>query len=943
MRNIETQDILRILHNYVVPHNTDSTQLRKAVIEFLGLHGIKRFLSKFDSSRQLLFMHYCLIYLKIYQPDCRFDINVTDRYPRRRSANDTEFDIDKDTLSSELNFDDDDDSNSLHLEGCVICRQIIRKGETISFLDGWLASLEGDVAQTFKGGTDFSIIQTTSNGNANLLLGPARFVNHDCNPNCLFSRKGRQISLRAIKDIYPGQELTVTYAENYFGDQNKECRCVTCEIRGVNGFGAHDADSADGSSDVPLTKIKRINRGVHRINSPFSPSAHSDPNHSEISRQSSLSPLESLEVGTPASSIEPDSAELSPVQSLDLSNDIPLKRRLRQCDIVGMVVQEDKLFKLICKDDANFFNAREEWNHKYHIMSKEDRGLYTFHDYIFQKLSELGRFKDLQRFYFSSPINADPDLTLDCVNCSTPFFAPDDDVAPRKLPTRMCPRCNRHAIVFNAYWPSIKPDKEKIELLRAWDFTSLKNIGVRGEFVPSDWKKKKHVPKNSMNSATSDVVCISEHSNTFKSDKNGKLQPLVGISEQIGTRALRALKRLVTSETSQNVVNKVSTSIVDVTPTSKRNSGTIPLVRPMLTRSAARKLNVVTPEGINSLDDLNQSITEISCPKRRRTQSLSNIMLQESTSEKSSDEDLNKECTHTKQNSRRPRILSVKLRRSARLSRQMQTRPEKSNKKLRATPMKKFMPCEIKTTESPVSTFGKGEKRHKSIPSHSSTIALPSMSSTDMPKLSPNQDCIPSAETSSVIPPNEPLPSFSMMSQYMPRLYWNSPVPYYSPYHCYGPPHEYPYSQLPPPFPAMPNPVVTPSPSNLNYPPMPDNGYAPNFAPPLHQQQYYHMIRHQPLQRDSNFEGFHDASKGYYNSQHSMQYSQHQAQYPPPPSMQYMPQYSPQYTPQYTHPHPYPYSPYREREHYFPPTQDSRMFDPIQEFHYPIPPPPPPL
>lgn len=471
------------------------------MIEFLALPGIKRFLSKFDNPRQMLFMHYCLLYLKIYQSSCSFEINVTDRYPSR--ANEDEVDTNKD----EKQANEEENSSEPHLEGCVVAKHLIKKGEHIPYLEGWLAGLEDDVDQTFQGETDFSIIHTSRNGNANLLLGPARFVNHDCNPNCSFSRKGKKISLRAIKEIHVGQEVTVTYAKNYFGYRNRECRCVSCEIRGVNGFGSpNEYPSDDDSSDTDfLTKLKRRNRKSYRLNlaaaenlagsgtdpdAGISPAVAADPVDSEISLQSSRSPSAGVEVDTPATSIEPDPVAPS-FSKFDTPKDVPLKRRLRQREgFLGAI--EDRLFKFsFDDDDENFTNTREEWKQVCRGLSKEDRDVYTLHDYIFHKLSDQGRFKDLQRFYFSSPIDADLDLTLDCVNCGSPFFGPDDRVAPRRLPTRMCPRCHRHAVVFNAYWPSTEALDEKIELLRAWDFTSLKDIGERGEFVPPDDKKKK--------------------------------------------------------------------------------------------------------------------------------------------------------------------------------------------------------------------------------------------------------------------------------------------------------------------------------------------------------------------------------------------------------------------------------------------------------------------
>lgn len=439
IRNVDTQDILNILNKHV--KNGDESSLRHGVVAFLDLPGIRRFLSKLDRPQQTLFMHYCLLYLKIYLPECRFEIDVTDRYPLKGIA----------------------DQNQTHLEGCVVARQLIPRGQPILFLHGWLADLKDD--DCFPEETDFSIINT-ENG-SNLLLGPARFVNHDCNPNCVFSRKGKQIALRAIKDIHVGQELTVTYAKNYFGFKNRECRCVTCEIGRVNGFGAPNESPSADESDT-MTKLMRKNRKLHRLNGLVSAAELSD-----LSEVSSRSPSLAADADSPATSVESDA---------EMRNS--LKSRLRQRGTIG-VGGDNRLFKFTFEgDDARFTRTRQEWRDECRTLAREDRDVYTLRDFILAKLSRNHMYKELQRFYHASPLEADPDLTLDCVNCQTPFFAPDDSVAPRRLPTRLCPRCNRHAVLFNAYWPSVEPEKQPIELFRAWDFTSLKNIGVRGEFDP---------------------------------------------------------------------------------------------------------------------------------------------------------------------------------------------------------------------------------------------------------------------------------------------------------------------------------------------------------------------------------------------------------------------------------------------------------------------------
>lgn len=92
-------------------------------------------------------------------------------------------------------------------------------------------------------GRDFSVIRSARKGCSQLLLGPARFVNHDCDPNCEFHRLGQsQMVFKCLRDIGLNEEITTYYGDNYFEWENSECMCKTCEDRGKGFF----------SSEVPI-------------------------------------------------------------------------------------------------------------------------------------------------------------------------------------------------------------------------------------------------------------------------------------------------------------------------------------------------------------------------------------------------------------------------------------------------------------------------------------------------------------------------------------------------------------------------------------------------------------------------------------------------------------------------------------------------------------------
>lgn len=115
----------------------------------------------------------------------------------------------------------------------VIALHHFSSGDYLRWLTGQLSRLSVERSNELcSKGADFSVIYTARSGRYNLFLGPARFVNHDCNPNCEFiSLGGSSVSFRTLRSIEPGEELTVSYGENYFGPQNRECLCESCQTR----------------------------------------------------------------------------------------------------------------------------------------------------------------------------------------------------------------------------------------------------------------------------------------------------------------------------------------------------------------------------------------------------------------------------------------------------------------------------------------------------------------------------------------------------------------------------------------------------------------------------------------------------------------------------------------------------------------------------------------
>ncbi|KAG0333472.1 Histone-lysine N-methyltransferase set9 [Podila humilis] len=152
-------------------------------------------------------------YLNIYLPTAGFEISQTDRYT----------------------------SLTKKSEACVIATRAFEPGSELRFCAGSMAHLTLQQEKDLEKKTsDFSVIKTSRRGTC-LFLGPARFVNHDCDPNCNFMSGGADvIYFRALRSIGVNDEITTYYGDNYFGIGNQECLCATCERLGQGRYRSHN-------------------------------------------------------------------------------------------------------------------------------------------------------------------------------------------------------------------------------------------------------------------------------------------------------------------------------------------------------------------------------------------------------------------------------------------------------------------------------------------------------------------------------------------------------------------------------------------------------------------------------------------------------------------------------------------------------------------------------
>ncbi|KAI0358754.1 hypothetical protein OH77DRAFT_1421217 [Trametes cingulata] len=230
----DAAQLLQIVRRLVAAKGPPQTAIRQAVDDLLSLTAVRYYIRSYTQKQINAFATHASRYFELYLPSGSIEIAHTSRYSHH-------------TGKSEL---------------CILATRPLTPGTVISELKGSMADLTEEEDKELKGtdaghadGTgirrDFSVIHSKQLKKNHLFLGPARFVNHDCDHNVELFREGRYITFRVIKHIGVGEEVTAHYGDGYFGRNNRHCLCETCERNGRGGYAPHNDEEVSDSGSSP--------------------------------------------------------------------------------------------------------------------------------------------------------------------------------------------------------------------------------------------------------------------------------------------------------------------------------------------------------------------------------------------------------------------------------------------------------------------------------------------------------------------------------------------------------------------------------------------------------------------------------------------------------------------------------------------------------------------
>ncbi|KAH7888414.1 hypothetical protein F5I97DRAFT_694832 [Phlebopus sp. FC_14] len=527
---VNAEDLMAIVRRLVQSKGGPQNAVRQAVDDLLALAPVRYYLKPYTQKQINAFATHASRYFELYHPSGCIEIAHTSRYSHM-------------TGKSEL---------------CILATRPLIPGVVIGELKGSMAHLSKDEDRELKRTDlrhsdirrDFSVIHSRQMKKNHLFLGPARFVNHDCENNCELFREGKYITFRVVRPIAVGEEITAHYGDGYFGTRNRFCLCETCEKNGRGGYAPDHVDggptsgcdsdggvSDDDLSDSEPTKAtvgnvneRRTRRGVYAIlQEEDDESDESDDEEKEANKPLANAPDvgevdleldgESASASVPrrssSSSVPPVShaSESSGGAKAPFKSIIATRRQKLSASLTPEVTAKSvtpippditRLSSRPARESASRLSTpiNGKGKEKEGVQIKEEpeaRILRTRPSLQVDRTEPIGLPKR------SAPLGPDGKPLPTCVTCSNvlPVISVNNkivwglnlDTTPRRGRKRKdlqgCPRCMRHFAIYGQPWPARLASQVVFPVIKDDADTSTRRAALKS----SGTVEEKHAPR----------------------------------------------------------------------------------------------------------------------------------------------------------------------------------------------------------------------------------------------------------------------------------------------------------------------------------------------------------------------------------------------------------------------------------------------------------------
>ncbi|KAG1378747.1 hypothetical protein G6F61_005565 [Rhizopus arrhizus] len=356
------------------------------------------------------FVEHMKRYLNMYMPNAGYEISDTKRYSEKK------------------------------VEACLIATKDWQRGDEISLLSGIILS-------------------------PTLFLGPARFANHDCDSNCRFITQGQNtLVFQVRKEIKCGEELTVFYGQHYFGENNCECKCVSCEKNGLGYFTvAHEVQNNPNIQQRRRSKRTMIEEDEGYRKRPRVMSIDFICNNVNNNEHHNLLDLFKKKEQELTIVVNPDLYQSSPPLSTKADSAVGLSPKTDKKLEDEDEDEEDDLLDQFLDDISDLSSIASDLTTETEKEDEQDQN---------KREKKNGNHRKMKK----------GNELLDCVACNRPLQNILKQVGPEislvhELATwtwspsavftdwcpKRCPRCERHFTIFKQEWPNrrwMKMDKE---------------------------------------------------------------------------------------------------------------------------------------------------------------------------------------------------------------------------------------------------------------------------------------------------------------------------------------------------------------------------------------------------------------------------------------------------------------------------------------------------